>query len=510
MSRRPNVLFLLTDQHPAFLAGFAGDRVVRTQHLDALATRSVQCTSALCTAPICTPSRMSLLTGKEPHRCAAWSNHWIIFPEHTTWPGHFAAHGYTTVLVGKMHFGGRDQYQGFQHRPYGDLRHGLGHQPEPIDLFPGYAHVRSAGVSQIPESMMQDVVVTRETLAFLLEHQDREPTRPWFACASYGRPHSPFTAPGRYIRRYRDKVPLPATADGEPGNLESFARLAIEPGNPTEEEQRRAVEAFYACTDFVDDCIGELLDGLERAGLLENTIVIYTSDHGEMAGRHGLWGKKVYYEPSVTVPLLITGPGIRPGHHVWKEPVSLMDLFPTTCALAGLPIPEGLDGVDHSAVLRSPEGATPPRAFAPASYYQYGVRINWKSISDDEPQRAMRLVRTRDWKFVQVEKGDELLFHLREDPEEFRNLIHDPAHAARVQSLRAMLEQGFSWEAAHAQLVADRHRVPDFLSGRRPSTPNQYTLPDGRVCDAEAGLYAVRWLYVPPESTGGIIPQMEG
>jgi choline-sulfatase len=182
----PNILLVLTDQHPAFLSGFAGDRIVRTQNLDALAARSVQCTTALCTAPICTPSRMSLLTGKEPHRCAAWSNHWIIFPEHTTWPGHFAAHGYTTLLVGKMHFGGRDQYQGFQHRPYGDLRHGLGHQPEPIDMFPGYAHVRSAGVSDIPESMLQDVVVTRETLAFLLEHQDRTPDQPWFACASYG------------------------------------------------------------------------------------------------------------------------------------------------------------------------------------------------------------------------------------------------------------------------------------------------------------------------------------
>jgi choline-sulfatase len=305
-------------------------------------------------------------------------------------------------------------------------------------------------------------------------------------------------------------VPLPAVPASEPSSLEPFARLAIEPGNPTEEEQLRALEAFYACTDFVDDCIGELLAGLERAGLLENTIIIYTSDHGEMAGRHGLWGKKVYYEPSVAVPLLISGPGVKPGHQVWRDPVSLMDLFPTTCALAGLPIPEGLDGIDHSAAFAAPQQAIIPRLFAPASYYQYGIRINWKQTSDDEPHRAMRLVRTRDWKLVQVERGAELLFNLREDPEETRDLSGDPTQADRLKSLRGMREQGFSWPAAHAQLMADRQRVPEFLSGRRPSTPNQYTLPDGRVFDAEAGLYAVRWLHIPPESTGGIIPQMEG
>ncbi len=150
---------------------------------------------------------MCMLTGKEPHRCAAWGNHWVIFPEHITWPGHFAAHGYTTCLVGKMHFGGGDQMQGFQHRPYGDLNHGLGHQPEPLNLFPAYAGAESAGITEIPESLIQDVVGKRETLAFLREHHDRAPDQPWFVCASYGRPHSPYTAPGRYIRYYRDRVP---------------------------------------------------------------------------------------------------------------------------------------------------------------------------------------------------------------------------------------------------------------------------------------------------------------
>lgn len=110
MNATPNILFILTDQHAPGVAGFAGDPLVRTPHLDDLASRSVQFDTASCASPACTPSRMCLLTAMEPQRCAAWANHWITFPERVTWPGHFAEHGYATCLVGKMHFGGKDQW----------------------------------------------------------------------------------------------------------------------------------------------------------------------------------------------------------------------------------------------------------------------------------------------------------------------------------------------------------------------------------------------------------------
>ena len=293
MNSKPNILFILTDQHAPRVAGFAGDPVVDTSHLDALASRSVQFETASCASPCCTPSRMCLLTAMEPHRCAAWANHWIIFPEQVTWPGHFAEHGYATCLVGKMHFGGKDQLHGFQHRPYGDFHHGLSHQPEPLNFFPSYHNAESAGVTEIPESLIQDVVVTREAQAFLLEHQDRNPEQPWFLCAGYGRPHAPFTAPGRYIRRYRDRTPpLQQPADCA-DRLEPYARRLYDRLNShlTEEQIRRGREAYYACVDYVDDCIGELLGTLRQNGLLENTIVIYSSDHGEMGGAHSLWQK---------------------------------------------------------------------------------------------------------------------------------------------------------------------------------------------------------------------------
>jgi len=298
--------------------------------------------------------------------------------------------------------------------------------------------------------------------------------------------------------------------------LEPYARRTLggeTPGNLTEEETLRGRESYYANVDFVDDCIGELLVGLEKEGLLENTIVIYTSDHGEMAGSHGLWGKTVYYDESMRVPLLITGPGIEPGHHRTGHTISLMDLYPTTCALAGLPIPESLDGIDMSSVLVDPATASQPRKFAPSAYYTYGVRVKGGAVpvTDDQPYVAWRAVQDSRWKYVEVEGGKPLLFDRFEDPGENTNLAEKPEHAQRCRDMREALFSGFSWEKVHKQLVVDRKRMQEVRSGFKPTTPNQYMLKDGRVFDAEGDLYNARWQYMPPETcSGGGIPQQYG
>lgn len=513
---RPNILFLLSDSHAPLISGYAGDVNAATQAIDGLAANGVVFDTASCASPICTPSRMCLLAGKEVHRCAAWNNHWVIFPEHKTWPGHFADHGYTTALVGKMHLGGADQMQGFQYRPYGDLRHGLGHQPEPLSMFPGYGYASSAGPCEIPESLIQDVVVTRETLGFIREHASATPAKPWFVCASYGRPHPPLTAPERYWRKYAGRADelRPPVDRGGVEKLDPFNRWIVESKIGSEIEpdiDRPGVEGFYAGLDFMDDCIGELLEGLRRDGLLDNTIIIYTSDHGEMLGMKCIWGKTTFFEPSMGVPLVLSGPGIdSSGKHV-AAPVSLLDLFPTTCVLCGLPVPEGLDGVDMSALLRDPGNGQPPRDFAPSSFYRYGVRVRGGvGASENEPAHAWRAIRLQDWKYVEVEGAHPLLFDMRNDPEETQNLAAQPENAELCRELRDKLFANFSWDLVHQQIAADRERLPAYLSGNKPSTPNQYMLADGRVFDAEGPLYDARWLALPPNPTGGIIPQQFG
>lgn len=514
MKQKPNLLVIMTDSHCPDVAGFAGDPNVDTRHLDQLAERSVRFDTAYCASPICTPSRMCMLTGKEPQHCAAWGNHWPIFDHHTTWPGHFAQHGYATALIGKMHFGGKDQMQGFQTRPYGDLKHGLGHQPEPLSLFPGYHQNESAGVSEIPESLNHEHVVTRETLAHILEHQDNRPAQPWFVCASYTRPHAPLTAPGRYMRKYQNAVhaePPPETT-GE--TLEPYAanlRRATGADRASQETMDRALQAYYACLDFVDDCIGDLLRGLEESGALQNTIVIYTSDHGDMIGRRGMTGKSVYFEDSVTVPLLISLPGTGGRRRAEREPVSLIDLFPTTCRLTGLPVPEGLDGTDRTPLLRGKRPKPDPEHFVTSMLCRYGAKITYVGrVADGTPCQAFRVVRTRRWKYVAIEGGQPLLFDMQRDPREKTNLAGQAAHGKIERDLERKCFDGFSWKDVHRQLKKDRRTAERHASGVKPSTPNQYRLPDGRIFDAESALYDARWLHIPPGMSGGIIPQQFG
>jgi len=197
MPTQPNVLLLVSDEHNHTVGGFAGDPVVRTPNLDRIAERGVHFGRSYCQAPVCTPSRASFLTGKTISTLSCWNNHWTLFPEHRTVAHAFGDAGYETCLVGKMHFGGKDQFHGFQHRPYGDFWHGLGHQPDPIDMFPNSGGVIHAGPSQIPESLQQEVIVSVEAAAWLAEHQARDPEKPWFLCASYCKPHAPLAVPER-------------------------------------------------------------------------------------------------------------------------------------------------------------------------------------------------------------------------------------------------------------------------------------------------------------------------
>jgi len=299
MSRRPNVLLLVSDEHHYGVAGYAGDGVVGTRALDGLAARGVVLDNAFCQSPVCTPSRMSFLTGKNISTCSNWNNHWVLFPEHRTLAHHFADAGYATCLVGKMHFGGKDQHHGFQRRPYGDLRHALGHQPDPIDTFPNSGGVAHAGASEIPESLQQEVIVSVEAAAWVGEQMAARPEQPWLMCASYNKPHAPLVCPRRYFEKYLGKVPSMSLSPEDEAarhpcpatQRENYGLLELTP-----EQVERGRAAYWGCVDFLDDCIGMLLWQLEQAGALDNTIIVYISDHGDLIGNHGLWWKAIYYE----------------------------------------------------------------------------------------------------------------------------------------------------------------------------------------------------------------------
>ena len=506
MPTRPNVLLLVSDQHHYAVSGYAGDSLVQTPALDGLAARGVSFDAAFCQSPVCTPSRMSFLTGKDVRNCSAWNNHWALFPEHRTLADQFRDAGYATCLVGKMHFGGRDQYHGFQQRPYGDLRHALGHQPDPIDMFPNSGGVAHAGPSEIPESLQQEVVVSVEAAAWVREHMHSSPQQPWLMCASYNKPHAPLVCPRRYFERYLGKVPSVSLTDEDEAarhpypatQRENYGLLELTP-----EHTDRARAAYWGAVHFLDDCIGMLLWQLEQAGALENTVIVYVSDHGDLIGHHGLWWKAIYYEEAIRVPFLMAGPGLPEG--VRREGLAaLTDLYPTLCSLAGIEMPEGVDGVDLTPMIRDEKVSG--RDHIISEYY--GIGMLTQPYRSGSRGNSMRLIRADRYKYVNTFGQGELLFDLAEDPQEFRNVAGEEPYADELRELSAKLNHGFSWEAMLERIDRDRERAKEYRSGQRPSTPNQYQLPDGRVFDAEASLYGARWLQTDTHGMSGIIPQM--
>jgi choline-sulfatase len=499
----PNVLFLLSDEHSyrffSHLDPSGEGEPARTPSFDALAGSSAVFHTTYCQMPLCTPSRMCMLTGREVRRCGAWFNGSYLESSIPTLPGVFAESGYETCLVGKMHFGGNRQFCGFRHRPYGDLTGSAGHQRDPLTGGSRQAmrgRTLDAGVTQWPESQLQEQIIARETLAFLREHRAARPDQPWLLCASFSRPHFPLTAPKRYLDRYwphgvtepkvgrtGDSVDHPMTV----GMTKGFKCDQIE-----YQEMMKARAAYFACVDYLDEVIGDMLAAMQRDGLLDNTIVVYCSDHGEMAGEHGLWWKNGWFEACTRVPWLVQLPEHRSGELKpcrLTTPVSLADLFPTLCGLAGVPKVQGLDGHDLSGAIRA---RTEPRQRGPIFCDALGER--WGEGT------SFRMIRDGRYKYVAFSGCPELLFDLEQDPLEQRNLAVAPGdHVDALLRLRRLAQQSMDFPDATQCFDAAMQNLKQHAIGLDGRFSNLYLLPDGRLVDAELSFHEPRQVPEPAQ-----------
>lgn len=503
MSKQPNILFLLSDQHSfrcfSHLDPNGRGEPVHTPTLDGLAARSTVFDQTYCQAAVCTASRISMMTGRSPMRSGGWANNSYLKPGIATLPQRFTEAGYDTCLIGKMHLGGNRQFIGFQHRPYGDMTGRHGHQIEPfaevVDMTT-YSQNRwmmpaHVGVTQIPESQLQEQAVVRETLAFLREQRHALPEKPWFLCASFCGPHWPLTAPRRHFERYWPHNITPpkvgATGDATAHPLTQRRMAECQCDQLDADGILRARAGYFACVDYFDEILGDLLCLLERDGLLEETIVVYASDHGELAGEHGLWDKYMWQEASVRTPWMVQLPQQRRGDlpaQRLQTPVSLADLFPTLCGLANIPVPADLDGSDLSNAIRT--GQEPDRG---------PVEV----VNCIFPGMHHYVFREGRYKYVCCrDPFPDLLFDLEADPLEQTDLLrqNDSAHAGVIERLRHMIDQHWSFERADAQRALDQEvaaanqlpaavrQVPPGVSG------NLYLMPDGRLVAADTSLYA--------------------
>jgi len=417
-----NLLLITSDQHRADALSCAGHPLVHTPHLDGLAAEGTRFTQALSTCPICIPARTSLITGRHAHRngCPSYrSSHRIPYHPEDLLGGRITAAGFQTCLIGKSHWHLDPSYPaGFE----------TFHSSSAIRrerARAGFGANQSAGIGPnemapaiegIPERWSDTRRITDLAMDFL---EDRDRSRPFFLWASYLDPHPANVVPASYKDYYDPRdVPDPVTGDWVANAPRSYRSHRAGNGHATMPEpvRRKSHAAYFTKITYLDHQLGRLLGSLQRTGEMDNTLIVYTSDHGEHLGDHGDYGKATFLESSTRIPLLIRPPknGSLPPPQAGSL-VEFTDLFATLCDYAAAPLPADCDSISLRPIL---EGRSSQ------------VRDQTHGHIDNQ-----HMWRDAEWKYLAfTDDGSDMLFHTAEDPQDMQNLIHDePERAQRMR-----------------------------------------------------------------------------
>ena len=473
---RPNVLFIVSDDLNCFL-GCYGDPLVKTPHIDRLAARGVRFERAYCTFPLCGPSRNSFLTGVHPNSTGIHANAQIFrqtIPTQLSMPQAFRLAGYFAARIGKLYHynvpasvgtNGHDDPGSWELEinPAGCDR--LEEEPQIFSLEPGkFGGTLSWYASPKGDRAHTDGIMADDA-AWVLERCGRDRSRPFFLAVGFYRPHTPYVAPKTpYFEMYPEaEMPLVTgvAEDQQDVPKAALASRKAEQDRMTDGERRQARQAYSASISFLDAQVGRVLDALDTTGLAENTIVVFTSDHGYHMGEHGLYQKMSLFEESARVPLLIAAPGRCEAGGAAKSPVSQVDLFPTLAALCSVEPPKNLQGQSLVPLLSDP--AATGRGWAVTQV----TRGNPSRISQPKEAGAkgkqfygysLRTPRYRYTEWDEGREGRELYDH-DADPKELTNLADVPAHAAIVAELSQQLA------AAVRTTLPPDGAVPDIKPG---------------------------------------------
>jgi choline-sulfatase len=478
---KPNVLLIIADQMTPFMLEACGHVGAQTKNMTALAKRGVQFTNAYTPSPICVPARSCLMTGLYTSTTGCYDNG-DPFPSFIpTFAHYMAAAGYETVLSGKMHFIGADQLHGFQRRLNTDIypstfiwSYPLLPEDDPDAMAFDFAAQYQA--DNIGPGWSREMQYDEETQFRALEYLRHAPTQPWMLTVSFTNPHPPYQVPQKYWDMYKDAdVPLPEYPDTMDDTYSDFDRAflrwyGLDRNDIRDPKHLLAMRrGFAALTHYVDDKIGELLEVLDAQGMRDDTVVIVTSDHGEMLGEKGLIQKRSLYEWSTRIPLIIDMPGAAAA--VVETPVSLIDLPATLVDLAGQTPLRAMEGRSLVPALR---GEPLPVVPIISEYHGEGI------------MRPSFMVRIGEWKYIYCHGAAPQLFNLSDDPGEWRNLSGQAAFAEIEAELNAVITGGqFDLEFI-AQDVWDRLAQKQVVNAAMqanqtswdyvvpPNSPHQY------------------------------------
>jgi choline-sulfatase len=458
---QPNILIVMADQlTPGALAAY-GNQVTRTPQIDALAAAGVVFESAYCNSPLCAPSRYALMSGKLPSRTGGYDNAAPLASDTLTFAHYLRHAGYRTILSGKMHFCGADQLHGFEERLSTDIYPAdFGWTPDwqRPDLRPSWYHnmasVTDAGPCARSNQLDYDdeVVFSARQKLFDLA-RDPDP-RPFCMTVSLTHPHDPYAISPPYWNLYSDEqIDMPRVPHAPPDEDAHSRRLraviGIDTTPVTPRQVRQARRAYYGAISYVDEQIGILLRALEHSGQAGNTVIVLTSDHGDMLGERGLWYKMNFFEPSARVPLIVHAPQRFKAHRVAAS-VSHVDLLPTL-----------LDLAHHGAPPPAAAGFpldTDGRSLLPHLQQRAGHDAVAAEYLGEGALAPIVMLRQGEYKFIHSPADPDQLYHLPSDPDELHNLAAQADSAGRVRRLRAETARRWDLDTLHRHVVASQAR----------------------------------------------------
>ncbi len=449
-SARPNILFIESDQHNPAVIGAYGDTVIQTPNLDALAGRGVLFENSYCASPICVPSRTSMLTGQHPFQNEVWTNSQYLHSGIPTFAHSLGAAGYKPVQIGRMHFNGPDQLHGFTERLVGD------HNPNHLgadEVDHGALH-GTAGPVRVSLKLsghglnsyqVHDETVAARTIEFIDDHASKQDDQPFALAIGMMLPHQPFVATKEDYDKYRGEVPPPKNPRAFEDETHPYLKwwkshAGLDDVTPEEVERTRT--AYYGLVTRLDTLVGEIVDTLEKHDLLENTLIVYTSDHGEQIGEKGLWWKQTFYEDSVKVPAIISWPAKLPQGKTINRVTSQLDLNATMLDAAKAPELPLSVGRSLLPLIESPD----QEEWHDIAFSEYCTEPFDPAHSEGEQIWQNRMVREGEWKLVYYHGMPSQLFNLAEDPDEMVDLIDDPRHASKADHLTALVLEGWDPE----------------------------------------------------------------
>lgn len=444
--KQPNILYIMADQLAAPLLKMHNPKSqIKTPNLDALAAGSVIFDSAYCPSPLCAPSRMSMVTGQLPTKIGSYDNACSIEPSTPTYAHYLRAAGYETTLAGKMHFIG-EQLHGYESRLTSDIYPGdygwAVNWEEPdkrLEWYHNASSIEQAGPCVRSNQLDYDEEVMYRSKQFLYDHVRKGPsTRPFCMTVSLTHPHDPYTIEKKYWDMYEDvDIDLPEVTipqDEQDSHSKRLLKVCdLWDKEFTPDQVKRARRAYYGAVSYVDDCIGKLLQTLKDCRLDEDTIIVFSGDHGDMLGERGLWYKMSYFEASVRVPLLIHHPATFTPHRVSSN-VSTLDILPTLVDLVGTKLWPGLP-MDGNSLLPHLQNVPGGSDTVFAEYCGEGTVA------------PMCMIRRGPWKYIVCPADPPQLYNLSADPKELVNLASlPPKHPLHTTSVAETLAN-FTTEA---------------------------------------------------------------